>query len=232
MVRHGNRDGPRAAEKPQGRPAARATRGDAAGHPPAEGGGPARAGPGERAGQALAGLEGSRRGSAGPAGAPARRGGRVAGRPGRPVKSYFDSSVLVKIYVTEVHSARARREVQGTRQVPLTWLHTLEIGNALRLLAGRNLLSTEEAASLLEHFEDDRQAGRLVEAAVDWPKVFHEAVQLSRRHAARHLCRSLDILHVAAAAELGCARFVSADARQLALARAAGLKPVDIRAER
>lgn len=146
------------------------------------------------------------------------------------MKSYFDSSVLVKVYVTEAHSERARREVRAAEQVPLTWLHTLEIGNALRLLAGRNVLTPDESTALLEHFEDDRQAGRLADAALDWPKVFHESVQLSRRHAGKILCRSLDILHVAAAVELGCARFVSADARQLALARAAGLKPVDIAA--
>lgn len=145
------------------------------------------------------------------------------------MKSYFDSSALVKVYVTEEHSAAARREVQAAGQVPLTWLHTLEIGNALRVLSGRGLLAGAEAAALLDHFEDDRQAGRLAAVAVDWPKIFHESVQLSRRYAAKHLCRSLDLLHVAAAVELGCSRFISADARQLAVARGAGLKPVDIR---
>lgn len=145
------------------------------------------------------------------------------------MKVYFDSSALVKIYVTEAHSDRARREAQVVPQLPLTWLHLLEVGNALRILNGRKLLTTDEARALLEQFEDDRQAGRLADATPDWPKVFHESVQLSRRHAEKLLCRSLDILHVALAVELGCTRFVSADARQLALAQAAGLKPVDIR---
>lgn len=145
------------------------------------------------------------------------------------MKVYFDSSALVKVYVTEVHSDRARREAQAVPQLPLTWLHTLEVGNALRVLNGRKLLTTDEARALLEQFEDDRQAGRLADAAPDWPKVFHESVQLSRRYAEKLLCRSLDILHVALAVELGCSRFVSADARQLALAQAAGLRPVDIR---
>lgn len=145
------------------------------------------------------------------------------------MKVYFDSSALVKIYVSEAHSERARREAQAVPQLPLTWLHTLEVGNALRVLTGRKLLTAEEARGLLEQFEDDRQAQRLADAALDWPKVFHESVQLSRRHAARLLCRSLDILHVAAAVELGCKRFVSADERQLALAEAIGLTAVDIR---
>jgi predicted nucleic acid-binding protein len=145
------------------------------------------------------------------------------------MKVYFDSSALVKIYISEAHSERARREAQAVPQLPLTWLHTLEVGNALRVLTGRKLLTAEEARGLLEQFEDDRQAQRLADAALDWPKVFHESVQLSRRHAARLLCRSLDVLHVAAAVELGCKRFVSADERQLALSEAIGLKAVDIR---
>lgn len=145
------------------------------------------------------------------------------------MKTYFDSSALVKIYVNEDHSDRARREVVAARQVPVTWLHVLEIGNALRILTGRSLLTEKESLALLDQFEDDRQAQRLADASPDWPKVFHEAVQLSRRHAMKTLCRSLDVLHVAAAIEIGCTKFVSGDQRQLAVARAAGLKAVDIR---
>ncbi len=145
------------------------------------------------------------------------------------MKVYFDSSALVKLYVTEEFSARARKEAQSTGQLPYTRLHELEVGNALRVLAGRKFLSVEEARLLLDQLEDDRQAHRLAEVAVDWPKIFHEAQQLSRAHSPKLLCRSLDILHVAAAVELGCKRLVSADDRQLALAKAAGLKVVDVR---
>jgi len=145
------------------------------------------------------------------------------------VKVYFDSSALVKIYVTELYSDRARKVAQAVPQLPFTWLHALEVGNAFQVLAGRKLLTAVESRELQEQLEDDRQAQRLADVAVDWPKVFHEAAQLSRRHSARLLCRSLDILHVAVAVELGCLRFVSADERQLALAGEAGLKPVDIR---
>lgn len=145
------------------------------------------------------------------------------------MKTYFDSSALVKIYVNEPNSERARQEVVAARQVPVTWLHTLEIGNTLRVLAGRSALTSEEAHAHLGHFDDDRQAQRLADVSPDWPKVFHEAVQLSKRHAEKLLCRSLDVLHVAIAVELGCTRLVSADGRQLALARTVGLTVVDIR---
>lgn len=148
------------------------------------------------------------------------------------MKAYFDSSALVKLYVTEKFSPRARREAQALPQLPFTWLHALELGNALQVLTGRKLLVAKEADQLREQIEDDRQAHRLAETPLDWPKIFHESVQLSRAHSARLLCRSLDILHVAAACELSCERFVSADERQLALAAAAGLKTTDIRAAR
>jgi predicted nucleic acid-binding protein len=148
------------------------------------------------------------------------------------VKTYFDSSALVKIYVSEQHSDRVRREVVAARQVPVTRLHVLEIANALRVLTDRSLLTEDQSHALLDQFADDRQAQRLADASPDWGKVFHEAVQLSARDARNTLCRSLDVLHVALAIEIGCTRFVTGDPRQLAVARASGLKVLDIRESR
>lgn len=145
------------------------------------------------------------------------------------MKCYLDSSVLVKLYVTEEFSLAARTLVQGLPQLPITWLHGLEVSNALRLLTGRGLLTMEESKRLLEQWEEDRRERRLVDSPLDWPKVFQESMRLSQTHSARLLTRSLDILHVAAAVELGCERFVSADERQLKLAKATGLKMIDIR---
>jgi hypothetical protein len=55
------------------------------------------------------------------------------------------------------------------------------------------------------------------------------ACDLSDAHTAEFLTRSLDLLHVAAAQAQGCTLFASADDRQLAIAKAAGLKIVDIK---
>jgi hypothetical protein len=54
--------------------------------------------------------------------------------------------------------------------------------------------------------------------------VWVRASDLSARHTTRIGCRSLDILHVAAALELGAVRFLSFDGRQRQLARRAGLR--------
>jgi hypothetical protein len=77
--------------------------------------------------------------------------------------------------------------------------------------------------------EGSSQAQRLVDTRLDLFEVFRNAGELSRSHTATLLCRSLDILHVAAALQLGCAAFVSGDSRQLSLAKDVGLDPIDVK---
>lgn len=65
--------------------------------------------------------------------------------------------------------------------------------------------------------------------SLDLDRVFAEAGELSRLYTAKFLARSLDLLHVAAAHVALCTTFVSADDRQLAVAKASGLAVVDIK---
>lgn len=148
------------------------------------------------------------------------------------MRSYVDSSVLVAIYVPEPTSAWARRQVRASGSVPWSQLHDLEVRNALWLLCGRKALSVAELAAVLAQLEDDIGSERLLRVEVDWPVAFARAQALSKAHAARVLCRSLDILHVALAVELGCTQFVSADHRQVRLARLARLRVVEVRPRR
>ena len=146
--------------------------------------------------------------------------------------TYFDTSALVAVYVTEVFSRVARREVALAGRVPFTPLHDLELGNALRLLHGRRLINAEELEQLLRQVAEDREAERLANTPVDIHRIFEHACELSERHAARLLCRSLDVLHVSSAVALGSTRFASADDRQLKLARTIGLAAIDIKKHR
>jgi predicted nucleic acid-binding protein len=145
------------------------------------------------------------------------------------VKTYFDSSALVAVYVTERFSARARAEARRAGQLPFTGLHELEVRNTFRVLHGRRSIDERAGLMLAGHLEEDIGAGRLLRVPVDYAGLFTRSCELSDRHSARLLCRSLDILHVACALDLACQRFVSGDDRQLRLARTAGLKDVDIR---
>ena len=144
------------------------------------------------------------------------------------VTVYFDSSVLVASYLSEEHSAAARRAVASAPQIPYTLFHQLEVPTAFRLQVGRRHLTEPEAASVFSQLEDDVAAGRLLQVPLDLYAMFARAELLSARYASRYLARSLDILQVAVALELGCTRFVTLDSRQAQMARACGLKNLDL----
>lgn len=148
------------------------------------------------------------------------------------VTTYVDSSALVPVYVPERFSKAARDVVRRIPQVPYTPLHELEVPNAFAMLRGRALITPEEHRAIQAHVQDDVEAQRLIPVALDWTSVFTVACDLSAAHTVRLLTRSLDLLHVAAALSTRCRVFVSADDRQLAVAKATGLKVVDIKRRR
>ena len=59
-----------------------------------------------------------------------------------------------------------------------------------------------------------------------WEQVFQEAARLAEQHTGSLGCRSLDVLHCAAARILGVSEFISTAARQKKLATAIGLNLV------
>ncbi len=143
--------------------------------------------------------------------------------------TYIDSSALVAVYVPERFSATARAALSKVPQVPYTLLHELEVANAFAWLLGRRSITAAEHRAIRAQVREDVEAQRLVPTALDWSQAFAGACGLSESCTATLLTRSLDLLHVAAARVLGCKVFVSADDRQLAAAKAAGLKTVDIK---
>lgn len=143
--------------------------------------------------------------------------------------TYVDSSVLVAVYVPERFSKAARQALRGAPQVPFTQLHELEIPNAFELLVGRGLISREECRAIQAQLYEDIETQRLTRLSLDLDTVFTNAAELSRAYTAKLLTRSLDLLHVAAAQVAMCTAFVSADDRQLAVARALGLAALDIK---
>jgi predicted nucleic acid-binding protein len=144
------------------------------------------------------------------------------------VKTYVDSSALVAIYVPERFSKTARRSVRAVPQIPFTQLHELEVRNAFELLVGRALITREECRAIQAQLDADLDSQRLARVSLDLDRVFMSASDLSLTYTAKVLTRSLDLLHVAAAQAMMCRRLVSADDRQLRVAKAAGLAVVDI----
>ena len=145
------------------------------------------------------------------------------------VTTFFDSSVLAAFYLAEPHSAAARKAVAGVPVVPYTAFHHLEVRNAFRLLVGWKRMTAAQSASVLSRLEEDIAAGRLAQTHVSLDAVFLRAEELSERYSRRRLTRSLDVLHVAAALELSCPRFVTLDTRQSRLAAACGFNVTNLR---
>jgi predicted nucleic acid-binding protein len=108
--------------------------------------------------------------------------------------------------------------------LPFTPWHRLEVRNAIRLAAFQGFINSREARTQLGQIDSDlKDQTLLVHQVVDWTDVLREAERLGAAHNERLGCRSADLFHVAAASRLGCAQFLTFDARQTALAKAAGL---------
>jgi predicted nucleic acid-binding protein len=105
----------------------------------------------------------------------------------------------------------------------VTTFGELEVVNAFRLRVFRKEVSPAQAQSSLSDFEKDLGSGILRLRQLQ-ETFFERARQLSRQTTAKLGTRSADLLHVAAALELGVDCLYSFDAQQRRLARAVRLK--------
>jgi predicted nucleic acid-binding protein len=138
--------------------------------------------------------------------------------------SYFDSAIIVKLYVSEATSPAAIFLVAAC--IPpycLTHWQALEVRNAIRLKAFRKEMTALEMNRSIAAFEQDIAIGRWQHPAYFAAAIEQKAEQLSANHSAVLGCRTLDIIHVAAAIVIGTQQFVTFDGRQAAMARQAGL---------
>ena len=139
--------------------------------------------------------------------------------------AYADPSALLKLYVHQPESAAMnawRARTKGALAV--THHGRVEIINGICLAAFRRDITAEALSDSLSSFEEDFAEGRYIQADLLWRAALRRAGELSRVHTPALGCRSLDVLHVASALELGLRTFVTFDQRQQKLARAAGLK--------
>ena len=142
-------------------------------------------------------------------------------------RTYVDPSALLKLYIHEPASAAMsawRRRTKGA--LPITLHGRLEVVNGICLASFRKIINPEAFSDAIASFDEDLAEGRYVETDVLWRATLRRASQLSRAHTPALGCRTLDVLHVATALELGLRHFVTFDGRQRQLARAAGLRPI------
>jgi len=138
-----------------------------------------------------------------------------------------DPSALLKLYVHQPDSAAVNAWRRRTRGVlPLTQHGRLEIVNGICLARSRSVISADAQADALASLDEDWEEGRYSEADVPRRATLRRATDISRAHTAAVGCRTLDVIHIAAALELGTPYFATFDRRQQALARTMGLKLV------
>lgn len=139
--------------------------------------------------------------------------------------AYADTSLLVSLYLADANTPAALAVVTTlARPLVLTTWQQFEMENALQLRLFRRDSSPADLAEASERLHADLAAGAVVATALPLPPVLALARKLTATHTALIGTRAFDVFHVAAALHLQASAFLSFGTRQLALARAAGLR--------
>jgi predicted nucleic acid-binding protein len=136
---------------------------------------------------------------------------------------YVDSSFVVSLYLTDLHSSDARRRVQGAPPPILTPLHRAEWAHALAQHQFRGTVTAEKAQRAHAQLISD-EAANIWRGAPLPENAFELCADLARRYGPKLGMRTLDTLHVACALEFKAERFWTFDERQAKLAKALGMK--------
>jgi len=137
---------------------------------------------------------------------------------------YLDSSLLVSLYCLDANSVAAAAALQAAKaKLLITSLGELETMNAFSLRVFRKEITAAQADAVRKTFEKDILAGVFLLRAVP-DAAFERAKVLSRQQTPKLGTRTADLLHVAAAVELGAVSLFSFDLQQRKMAQAAGLK--------
>lgn len=136
---------------------------------------------------------------------------------------YLDTGCLLKLYYPEPDSAKVAA-LLGGEVIAFVPLHGLELSNALELKLFRKEAKPAQVRATHALLDADLRAGALHRPSIVWEDVLEDATTLARAHTRKLGCRSLDILHCAAARRLSATGFLTTDARQRRLALALGLR--------
>lgn len=141
---------------------------------------------------------------------------------------YLDTGALIKLYILETGSEFVQKRAAQHGRLTLNRLQEMELRNGILAAGGRGVISEPSARKTLAHFREDLQAGLFWWEDTDWESLWERSGQLAERFTSRFLCRTLDILHVAAAEQSGAEFFLTGDGRQERLAKAVGLPVIRI----
>jgi uncharacterized protein len=139
--------------------------------------------------------------------------------------TYCDSSFLCALYLPgDKYEPVARPiAVRFTESIPYPALSELELQNSAYRGIATGLFNKGTCTKILNQIEQDKTSGFLKSCRLVFDAHFAEALTLTKRFTATYNCRSLDVLHVAAALLLEAPQFASFDIRQRKMAIDLGL---------
>lgn len=139
------------------------------------------------------------------------------------MRVYVDSSFVVSLYLTDLHSPEARRRIHDAPPITLTPLHRAEWAHALGQHQFRGDVTVETAQRAQNQFLSDEAANLWVGTLLP-ENAFELCADLARHYGPKLGMKTLDTLHVACALEFKAERFWTFDERQAKLAKAQGMK--------
>jgi uncharacterized protein len=135
--------------------------------------------------------------------------------------AYFDSSVLAKTYIRESGSDKGRQLVR-TRLVLTSSIASVELFSAFRRNLASGLIDRRAHSTIVKRFNQHRQKFRVVELTA-------AVLENAERYVTDFHVRALDAMHLASAMAVRDRfpkglPFITADARQRAVAQELGLQ--------
>lgn len=136
---------------------------------------------------------------------------------------YLDTSALLKLHCLEEGSRETQAALEAQDDpIPVWEIQEMELRNAFRLKVFWNEWTTEQAERQEALFLDRRRRGLYYTPDIQRSELFTTFLELTLQTPTLG-CRTLDILHVAAAKQQEISLFLTFDQRQRKLALASGL---------
>lgn len=137
---------------------------------------------------------------------------------------YLDASVVFSLYFRDSNTAEAMRLVgAGTQTLLVSAFCEMEIINAFGLRVFRSEMSERNMRTAVKDLESDLRSGFLQWKPIP-PAAFTRAKALAQKITPTVGVRAADLLHIAAAFELGAKLIYTLDQKQHRAAQAAGLR--------
>ncbi len=125
-------------------------------------------------------------------------------------------------------AALALFDEQFEAEVLWTPWQRVEVFNSFRQAERAGLVRAGESRQLIRLLEQEIRLGYWPHVEFDWTDAVRNACELGAEHALKLVVRAIDLFHVAVALEVAADAFLSFDADQNELAKAAGLPLIDL----